>query len=795
MSSFRLLTYFLYILYLFSSTVFAEGEGPSYDSEYFDLNVALERIDAMEPRVEAFQGVVEENLEDWAEWDPGDTPFMFGSPKPEINYELDYSWLSGNIPPVADELVSTFSTLDASVPIPYFYRQYGNTYFDIAQVDAFSFASQTAQCNRMDFPKTHLHTYEALRTPPMRYSSLPRSSWFFWDAPVGLGVPELPPVIDQLVNATDYISAITPGYCCAKLGFDFGWDGVDIECEEYHTCLNTNEYQPLRHDELGYPAGWCADIDTTPPWLWGVNFPDIGIGWFETCCPYRARFGHVVDYYFPTQKVSMSRQPFQSRYLRMNDVLDANEGQLKKLKDSLHAKSLASSGGLRMIDEVNKKLKQPVYESLLPSFHTHFIAEEDPLAEGYEPPNINMNPDSLSDLIAQRGEFLNFQDQFKNLMVFSKGKNDRGFIRFLQEKQVEQDILSRHYAPHVYPTNDGEVGQPFYATDFQFDPWSIMYQGEESDQNWGFEMAYWLYHSETHDDVFRKYQSGEDWDTSEVHSEMPHLDHPERCARNNAQSIHTPEDLLLNICPQEEDADGNLTDATPNNPYCKSAWSKLSTQFDTPSNDFNSTRCLKDVGEIVWTSKTRKTNTDYVFQTLAKGYQQYHKKFPHSHKSVSLDLSKDRFHFLPAKSLNEINYADIKDLGSVWRGAAAMNSVFPAELNKKLNEDVRHGDTGVLSFLPFASNFLGGHCDKFDELDSSSGGKKHWEYQTANSIDEQIIGSHGETNMEVFTLFSGCYGYPGYEEWTLDVWDVINIDFIARLLPSEFGPFGNLRVR
>ncbi|MCB0334148.1 MAG: hypothetical protein KDD55_11650, partial [Bdellovibrionales bacterium] len=488
------------------------------------------------------------------------------------------------------------------------------------------------------------------------------------------------------------------------------------------------------------------------------------------------------DYYFPTQKISMSRQPFQSRYLRMEDVLDANEGELKKLKDSLHVKAIDSNGGLRMIDEVNKKLKQPVYESLIPGFHTHFIAEEDPLAQPYDPPDINLNPDSLSEMIATRTQLLNFKDKFRNLMSFSRGKNDRGFIRFLQEKQVEQDIETQHYAPHVYPVNDGDVGQPFYATDFQFEPWQIPYHDEMADQNWGFELAYWLYHSETHDDVFRKYQSGDDWDTTQVHPEMPHLDHPERCARNNAQSIHTPEDLLLNICPEE-------------NEYCKSAWSKLPTQFDTPSNDFNTTRCLEDVGEIVWSSKTRKSNTDYVFQTLAKGYQQYHKKYPHSFKSVSLDLSKDRFHILPAKSLNEINYTDIKDLGSIWRGAAVMNEVFPAELNKKLNEDVQHGDIGLLSFLPFSSNLLGGHCDKLEDLQNDSGNKKHWEYPTANSIDEQIIGSHGETNLEVFTLYSGCYGYPGYEDWEIDVFGLFSFDMIARLLPSEFGVFGGLRVR
>lgn len=767
-----------WLVLLFPLFALSEGE-PTYDSEYFDLNAALARIDQMEPRVDAFQGTVEGNVEDWAEWDPLDTPFMFGSPKPELNYELDYSWITGNLLPQTEGLVSSIGAPGATIPIPYYSREHaGSTQLKTANVDVFSFSSQTAQCNRMDFPKTHLHTYEALRTPPVTYDNVPSISWLFWDAPVGLGVPKLPPIIDEVLNSASYLAQKVPSHCCAN--WEFGCSGWSCgwRCVEYHTCLHTREYQPLRHDELGFPAGWCADVDTHL-W-WGPQFYGAGP---PTCCPFTARFGHVVDYYFPTQKISMSRQPFQSRYVRMDDVIQTSGGELKKLKDSLHAKAIDSSGGLRMIDEVNKKLKKPVYESLIPGFHTHFIAQDDPLAEGWEPPNVSsLNADSLGELIDSRADLFDMKDQFEELMMFSRGKNNRGFIRFLQEKKIEQDIQTQHYAPHVYPMNEGVVGQPFYATDFQFEPWQIPYQGEMADQNWGFELAYWLYHSETHDDVFRKYQSGEDWDTSEVHPEMPHLDHPERCARNNAGSIHTPEDLLLNICPEE-------------NEYCKSDWSKFDSQFDSGATDFNNLRCIKDVGEVVWNSRTRKTNTDYVFQTLVKGYQQYHKKFPHSYKSVSLELDKDRFHILPAKSHGEINYTDIKDLGSVWRGAAAMNEFFPAELNRKLNDDVQHGDIGLLSFLPFSSNLLGGHCDKWGDLQNGAGNKKHWEYPTANSIDEQIIGSHGETNLEVFTLYSGCYGYPGKKDWKIDIFGLFSFDMIARLLPSEFGVFGDLRIR
>lgn len=392
-------------------------------------------------------------------------------------------------------------------------------------------------------------------------------------------------------------------------------------------------------------------------------------------------------------------------------------------------------------------------------------------------------PNNLFALIAARSQLSSFTDQLRTLMFFSRGENDRGFIRFFPEKQVEEDIESQHYAPHVYPENDGVVGQPFYATDHRFDPTELEIAGETVSPRAGFELAYWLHHSAEYDPTFEHYQSPDDWDVTKPHPSAPHLDHPERCPRQNAQTGRTPVELLTAICPEEND-------------LCKEEWSaRYDPVGQQPNIDFSNVRCLEDVGEIVQTATTRSHNTDYIFQTLTKGYQQYHHRFPHGTKSISLDLQKDRFHIFPSKKLSEIDPTNLQDIGALWRGSAFLNEAFPAELNKNLNEDIDQSAGGLIGLIPFLNSRLAGGCNKFGDLVSDEGGRKNWSFEKSNIIDKDVVGGHAETTMEAFTLFSGCYGWPGVEDWNLDIFDVFNMDFILRIWPSEFGPTGALRIK
>ncbi|MCB0332818.1 MAG: hypothetical protein KDD55_04915, partial [Bdellovibrionales bacterium] len=719
--------------------------------------------------------------------------------KPEINYELDYSWISGNLPASIPDEIRNAEALNIDIPMTYQTRRYGPPLLFEANLNPFHLASQTAQCNRINIGDAHFHTYQGLMTPPDHYRNTPKSSYLLWDAPEALSVPEIP-VVDEILAMYNVITQTVPSTCCARRRLHVSWDGgVEWRCVESHVCKETKEYQPFVYDEIGFPAGMCVDVRFNP--LFGTNLGDMNL--FETCCPlYRAKFGQVVDYYFPTQKISMSRQPFHSRYLRMEDVVDINSGELKALKESLHGTAFDGSAGQQAIEDVTKKEKIPTYHNPLipPGLHSYQLSPYDLLADPWDPPNLNEISEihSLGDLIDAREELLDLRESLRGLANFSRGKNNRGFIRFLQEKKIEEDVLQHHYAPHVYPENDGEVGQPFYATDFVMDPTEGIVDGQTVTQKWGAELAYWLIHSAAHDDSARMYQSEEDWDTNEEHPEMPWLDHPERCARNNTFTSRTPEYLLLGICPEADASNG-----TEENPYCKSPWSKPPLPYDTyGAPDFHSMQCFPDVGEVRFNATTRKSNTDYLMQTLAKGYKQFHKRFPHGNKTISLDLNKDRFHIFPSKKFNDINYLDIRDLGAIWRGSAFFNEVFPEELNGRLNADIKHSDMnlGIFSEIPGIEDLLepilGGRCEKLSDFKNRGRDSwRNWEYQSVNSTGVDTVGSHGETTLEVFTLFSGCYGWPGKTDWDIDMAGLFSIDSIIRILPSEFGPFGGLRVR
>ena len=332
--------------------------------------------------------------------------------------------------------------------------------------------------------------------------------------------------------------------------------------------------------------------------------------------------------------------------------------------------------------------------------------------------------------------------------VVLRGMNNRGYARFFGEEKVIEDMNIRgHHYPHLWPQNNGVVGQPTYGTDLN-DPTP----GGENDPNkYGFKLSYWLSYSEPHDpDMYEDQDDDDDLDYA-------HLDTPELCARTNVATNRTPSDLLLSICPEE-------------NPDCKEAW-----EFKNPINqtNFNDMHCLADVGEVFpLTAQTRTATSDYFFQTLIKGYKQYHSKYAPGLKSVSFDLDKDRFHIFPGEEGIDIGGIDIPDIDLALR-----NIPGPDEINDKLHADMP-SDGG---FFGFAAD----RCQLFDELESN-GGRKPWDFKNTNKKDEKVIGSHSEATMEVFTMFSGCYGFVGKKDWTISPFPGIDLPGVFRLLPSYF---------
>ena len=309
-SSAAFLVISILLLSLYQQKAFAQTPTPSPTSptesptpsptESFEETITKPLINELEPEAAALEGQVQSNLEEgnWTEGDPG--LWHLGNPAAQVMFEIDHLLLTdlnphdGPMPP----------------PIPIYTRsRYGGGRTRMRNIDWTDFAAQTAQCNRIDFPYTHLHTYNALHTKPITYNSFPRTSYFIPDHPVipGINIGTLLAPFEHYLQLYDAIAGNVPGRCC--------YVPCPWGCCVRHTCFKTKEYQPFRSGYWGLPAGLCLDVEFTIPGT--------------TCCPLKVKAGHVVDYLFPTQKINTSRQPFASRYLNYFEVLSEHLPELR----------------------------------------------------------------------------------------------------------------------------------------------------------------------------------------------------------------------------------------------------------------------------------------------------------------------------------------------------------------------------------------------------------------------------------------------------------------------------------
>ncbi len=669
-------------------------------------------IDALEPYVEnSLEPHVESNIENWASGtDPG--KWHLGNIYPDAMFEIDHYLLT--------DLNPYDGPTDPSIPVYTLNSWWGGGQTEMRKIDWTDFAAQTAQCNRIDFPKTHLHTYGALHTPPVSYYGFPRASYFLPDHPTipGLALDALLAPLQPYIAIFNQIAGFIPGQCCL---IPCGWS-----CCVRHTCFQTKEYQPFRYGTWGLAAGFCLDLDFI-----------LG----PTCCPFqlKAKAAHVVDYLFPTHKLNMSRQPFASRYLDYFDVLLQHLPELRTHLAEATAPGL-SPLPLVQLQQSLKHMKRSIFgsETLWDLFYKPQFWDYDALPNDDPIYNLSLDPNSL--------------ETFSMI----RGMNNRGFARFFGADLVVQDSHAKgHYYPHQWPTNNGVEGQPSYQTD-TIDPSP---GGSSSDPKYGVKLSYWMSYSNPHNTSL--YEADED----------AHLKMPEKCARMNITAGRTPEDLLLGICPEE-------------NGECKEAWEPLGISGQTNFQDMD---CLRDVGEVFpLTAKTRPATSDYFFQTFVKAYNQYHSKYtPGSTQAVSFDLTKDRFHILPGEDGIDIGGINIPGIGIL--DLAPRNIPGPDEINDALTHDMGHDSGGGL--LDFAAQ----RCDLFEDL-QAAGGRKPWNFPETNRKTTKTIGNHSEATLEVFTMFSGCYGFVGEEKWDL-------FEFgpgVFRLLPSYFPQVGggeSLRLR
>ncbi|MCB0333428.1 MAG: hypothetical protein KDD55_08000 [Bdellovibrionales bacterium] len=672
-------------------------------TEQFESNVTEPLMNQLQPQVNAFESEVESNVESWAS---GDDPgkWHLGNIYPDAMFELDHYLLT--------DLNPLDGPTQPSIPI-YTREGWGGGHTEMREIDWTDFAAQTAQCNRIDFPNTHLHTYGALHTQPISYLGFPRTTFALPDHPTipGIDIGILLAPIEEYLILYDYLAHLIPGSCCF---IPCGWS-----CCKRHTCFETKEYQPFRTGHWGLAAGFCIDVRFV----------------FPSCCPLQARAGHVVDYLFPTHKLNMSRQPLASRYL---DYFDVVLEHLPELKAHLAAATAPGFAPLPLtqLQQSLKYMKRSLWgsETLWDLFYMPQFWNYDDLPNNDYLRELSFDPNDLETFVPVRG------------------MNNRGFARFFGEDLVIEDMNSKgHYYPHLWPTNNGVEGQPNYFTDV-IDPTP----GGSADPKYGLKLSYWMSYSKAHNP-----DSYEDNDDS-------HLKMPEKCARMNVTANRTPEDLLLGICNEE-------------NGECKEPWEPVDIAHQ---NNFNDMECLRDVGEVFpLTAKTRPEASDYFFQTFVKGFKQYHSKFtPGSTQAVSFDLSKDRFHIFPGEDGISVGGIDFPGMGVI--DLAPRNIPGPDEINDALAHDMNlSGDT---------FGFAAERCELFDEL-KASGGRKPWDFHETNRVTEKTIGNHREATLEVFTMFSGCYGFVGESDW-----DILGLPGVFRLLPSYFPTIGKgdaLRLR
>ncbi len=710
--------------------------------------VTKPKIVSSEYDVQSYAGEVYKNIgEDgkWVNGNPG--AFALGNPDIKKIYEADYEWLSY----LPEEAMEDDEEPNEKVEVAEYDWSGAELSKYELEISKQSYYAQTAACNRSDIPYTHSHTYRALHS-----SSNYGIGWPSEKALLGSGGLILPPGVGGRIQETGpQIKQI----------IDFYRAKVKPVCQNpvtkrTYTCVEKAEYLPLQPGlfrgeggEIGFPSGFCINVDYPGVDYFHMSMSPIGAG---DCCPNKIKITHSIDYLFPTAKINLSKQQQVSRYIPSDDV-DAGE-----------------MGIAGTIYSVKRWLQRTA--EYLTEYGKRTARTQIRVVTGENIPELKQDE--------QKYELTVFEEE--NEWEFPWGKWNhpwsrsfsRGYLRYLIEIGVMRDYRISpgnpytYFYPHVWPGYGPEFwggsqtfGQSQYFTDAFAGPFYATTKG--------IALSFWLTESaKLSQQNFRR-----------------HFQQPEQCVRHNAATGKTPEELLLAICPDASE-------------QCREAWTAKRALSPEAPKDFNDP-CLHNVGEIFpVTAFSRPYNSDYIFQTIAKGLRQYMTLYRESINRFSFDRTLDRFHFYPSgelkdtfprdkyakfrrkrleESLSDIYEEEIKKLEGQLEGLEEGNDDFtsiqeklekfkkqqaefeiPYELNDKMNLDT-------------ATKY---QCSLFDEMNAAPG----YAFQNVNKNTPEVIGAHGELSGEIFTNFSGCWGFPADTNWFLDPDN--EQSGVLRILPS-----------
>ncbi len=218
-----------------------------------------------------------------------------------------------------------------------------------------------------------------------------------------------------------------------------------------------------------------------------------------------------------------------------------------------------------------------------------------------------------------------------------------------------------------------------------------------------------------------------------------HLAEPNKCLRNNMATGKTyTKDKKINV-------DGVEYEVSPEN--VDPSWTKKEVDdwyvpdssepgFAPGPITFKKLVCLEGVGEVdPGVAERRIHQTDAFYQAFTRGKKKYDQSIPppsggmglgSSGSRQSFDLTRDRFHIIPAQIAGGQPY---------W--------------GQKVVDDMGKGENQC---LPFNEILTGS--------DTKTGRENH-KWKTANTITP---GEHGEVSVTLFTFFSGCVDFKGRDE-------------------------------
>ncbi|MCB0355128.1 MAG: hypothetical protein KDD64_16465, partial [Bdellovibrionales bacterium] len=633
--------------------VFADPPYPSADT----IDQTIEQItepymEGVLNDVDGLTSTVEAELKDGGGWEPGTLGlFSYGMIDPiNTTLFLDHIWNSG-IP----QTFGAIGLLDPDLP------------------------GQTVRCNASDFPYTHFHTYHALHTPAIRQCGWPGQDWFTgggvpgnpanpqctgWWCPGGSGVneqfPEATEYGEQLFGEfQSFMETLSPllgllggGCSCCFIPCPWG-------CCVRHRCVHNTSYKPWQYNELGFPAGICIEAKN------GFLNGEL------TCCPLRIEFANVVDYMYPTNQISISRQPYASRRLDLFENLEQNVKYLQYIVQNwLHDPDMQGNRGvqdqaIRQLVEISKSAQQ-----------NGTLGDFSPLSDPTKPASYELAKalNILGGAYADWSAFENADPETALFMAFAlpKADTDQGYFRIMDNEWVTEEIHGgnpgrRNRPPHFimyHQDEDGNSvrGQPFLNSDY--------FHKRAQGKQWGMKLAMWMDQSRKHNEPF--YDSG---------SEVDLIGQPEICAKVNAQrgaKHHTPGELL----------DLLSSGSSPLN-WGDPITTSVKDRFD---GNFHNYRCIRNVGEAFpHTASVRPSNNALIFQSLIRGMDQYERKYQPKSERYSSEWDKDRFSMLSGDRYDLVQYAgpilgDILGIvGDLNGGILPEGLKFPTKTNGDIN--------------------------------------------------------------------------------------------------------------